>query len=86
MAPPIASQPLRVKIVTKTGTHEVERVIDARVRAESWIESATTAVHTLMYADGGYVVWTYTRGSEGTWVRDTSIAGTSDGAQRPVHA
>lgn len=84
IAPP-STPPIRARLITKTGTQEISRDADARIRAESWIESETAAVHTLMYADGTYSVWTYTRGSEGRWVRDSSLAGNGEGVKSHIN-
>jgi hypothetical protein len=45
---------------------------EARLRAESIIESETTRVHTVMHADGGGVVQTYRREGE-EWVIDSRV-------------
>lgn len=65
---------IRSQLITVTGTTELKREATATIRAESWIESETTAVHSVVYADGSITVWSYTRGDNQKWTRDQSLA------------
>jgi hypothetical protein len=68
--------PITAKLITRSGKCEATTHRDARTYCESWIETATTAVHTMVHADGDIAVSLYRRDA-GRWVR-------SDGLRQPV--
>lgn len=86
---------IRTKVIHLNGQRERVSEQQGTRRGETWIESDTTAVHTIMHGDGDFTTVTYRRAAgETEWVIDSRVRGgascptrlvpRSDASRQPV--